>query len=712
LTRAPETPEDSRGFRAAVLVALVAAGCAVLQQGVGGADARAVVLIGYPVAFFIGYATRRHRPLILRVVVTAVAFVVMMTFAASLSSQPLGSIAAMQIPLAEVFLWLMLVHSVDSPGRRSLLITLLSSTVLIAVAGVLSLSMAIVPFLVLWALAAITALVLGQRSLLTRLPALAPATPRTRARAAFGSASAVLITLVALVVLGAGVFTFAPVAGTDRALTFPAELPTTESVPVLGGLANPSLGSADPSGLIQPGRRGGRASFGYFGFSEELDTSIRGRPDNTLVMRVRASAPDFWRGQTFDTWNGRVWRVSDPEPNSLSGAQPIEIPRARDDGPPGAIVAYDELVQTYYVERPGPNSIFAAATPTKLFFEDRSVFQLPDGSLRAGVQLDAGSIYTVVSHRPLATDAALRASDLNQVPPEILTKFAAPPVATDRVRALAASITASAPTTYDKVRALEGWMGANTEYTLDIPPLPKGRDAVDQFLFVDRRGFCEQIGTSLVVMLRSLGIPARLVVGYATGERNPFTGLYEVRGKDAHAWAEVYFPGVGWQGFDPTASVPLAGDSSIDAAATGALAYLNARVNLPTWTPAAIGLAALATGLVLVARLLVRRGRRVRERVEPSWAATRLAELERLGAIRGRARAPGETTPEYAAALARLDPFAEPQLTALARVLDALMFSTRVPTEPDRVAIDETLADLTERWRKMQPRRRSALVGS
>ena len=69
------------------------------------------------------------------------------------------------------------------------------------------------------------------------------------------------------------------------------------------------------------------------------------------------------------------------------------------------------------------------------------------------------------------------------------------------------------------------------------------QDAVDQFLFVDKEGFCEQIGTSLVVMLRSLGIPARLVVGYAAGERNPFTGLYEVRGKDAHAWAEVYFPG-------------------------------------------------------------------------------------------------------------------------------------------------------------------------
>ena len=62
-------------------------------------------------------------------------------------------------------------------------------------------------------------------------------------------------------------------------------------------------------------------------------------------------------------------------------------------------------------------------------------------------------------------------------------------------------------------------------------------------------------------MLRELGIPARLAVGYTPGERNPFTGLYEVKASDAHAWAEVYFPGIGWQGFDPTAKVPLAGES-------------------------------------------------------------------------------------------------------------------------------------------------------
>src|SRR5207248_981026 len=71
-------------------------------------------------------------------------------------------------------------------------------------------------------------------------------------------------------------------------------------------------------------------------------------------------------------------------------------------------------------------------------------------------------------------------------------------------------------------------------------------------LFVDKRGVCEHYVSALVVMLRSLGIPARLVAGYGSGTYNAVTGYYEVRANNAHAWAEVYFPGYGWLSFDPT----------------------------------------------------------------------------------------------------------------------------------------------------------------
>src|SRR5699024_9003128 len=116
---------------------------------------------------------------------------------------------------------------VDSPGRRSLLITLLSSTVLMAVAGVLSLSMNLAPFLLVWAIGGVAALVLAQRSLVARLPRLS-STPRSRPRVLLGVAGAVVAVVLVVTVLGGGIFMLAPVAGTDRALTFPAQLPQSE----------------------------------------------------------------------------------------------------------------------------------------------------------------------------------------------------------------------------------------------------------------------------------------------------------------------------------------------------------------------------------------------------------------------------------------------------------------------------------------------------
>ena len=105
---------------------------------------------------------------------------------------------------------------------------------------------------------------------------------------------------------------------------------------------------------------------------------------------------------------------------------------------------------------------------------------------------------------------------------------------------------------------MQSWLRANTEYDLEVPRDPDGVDAVDHFLFETRRGYCEQIATSMAVMLRTLGIPTRLVTGYGPGERNPLTGYFEVKQSDAHAWLEVYYPGIGWVPYDPTFGVPEA----------------------------------------------------------------------------------------------------------------------------------------------------------
>ncbi len=188
---------------------------------------------------------------------------------------------------------------------------------------------------------------------------------------------------------------------------------------------------------------------------------------------------------------------------------------------------------------------------------------------------------------------------------------------------------------YDKIGAIERWLTANVQYDLDAPVPPAGADAVDEFLFGSRRGFCEQISTALVVLLRSIGVPAREAAGYAAGQRDPVAGVWVVRGEDAHAWAEVWFPTTGWQAFDPTASVPLAGDSagraSLGAPIVRAIGRAAGRVAPYAVVPVALA----AVGWPLALWL----ARRRRSRRSPAWAAQRRFERAcgRVGVVVGQA---------------------------------------------------------------------------
>jgi transglutaminase-like putative cysteine protease len=678
-------PEESIALRVSVLVAVLAGAAAVLSQDVGGPGLRVACVLGIPAGFLFSHLDRKTDRFWVKVALAVALLVVFLRFLDS-ARRLLdgGSAAEMQIPLAELFLWVQFLHSLDVPARRDLMFSLASSLTLAAAAAVLSVSLALAPWLVVWAVAAMTSLVLAYRRELDVLPALAPSTRQSVARP-------VMAVVAVVAVLGTGTLLVVPAAGTTTSLAFPARLPDAVGVPVPGGLSNPSLGAGDPARRGKARKaRSGRSSFGYFGFSDSLDTAVRGRPDDSVVLRVKAPDPDFWRGQTFDQWDGRRWRQSDVRPRAVGGGPPIELPPTAGD----ERVAADDFVQTFYVERGGPNLVFGAHAPTQLYFPGRAVFQLNDGSVRAATDMPGGTVYTVVSRRAPVTEQSLRSADAGLAPPSIASRYLElPPSVSTRTTALAADVTKDAPTTYDKVRALEGWMAANTGYSLNAPPLPDGADAVDQFLFVDRVGFCEQIGSSLVVMLRSLGIPARLAVGFAPGERNPFTGLWEVRASDAHAWAEVWFPGVGWQAFDPTAKVPLAGDAGVRAAGSGLVPYLLRHLPKPSAVvvEAAIVLASLVLVLSVGRRVAAWRRRR-RARPRRSWADLRLADLERMGALVGAPRAPAQTVREYSRVLEAAGVPAQP-VRAAADAIETEAFSGRPLTADERSRIEAALAE-------------------
>lgn len=220
-----------------------------------------------------------------------------------------------------------------------------------------------------------------------------------------------------------------------------------------------------------------------------------------------------------------------------------------------------------------PNLVFYEDQPVEVWFPDFRMFLGPGDSVTTGVGMEAGTIYTVASritrvplvrllnYNMASTTYGLSASQAKT--------YLALPKAYAEVKALTLKLTARAHTVAQKIAAIESWLSKNTSYSLNIAPLKPGQDAVDQFLFVTKKGYCEQISTSLAVMLRTIGIPTKEAVGYIPGSYNPFTGLYSVEASDAHAWVEVWFgPKYGWQIVDPTAVVPFSNETPAGAITT------------------------------------------------------------------------------------------------------------------------------------------------
>ncbi len=432
-------------------------------------------------------------------------------------------------------------------------------------------------------------------------------------------------------------------------------IPTVVAVVVAGIVLWPVLAVAgDGSERGDPADPFADAGAATLTDREHLDTTTRPHLGDAVVMSVTADHPAFWRGATFDAWDGATWTRSETaEPSLLlrpGPGDPLLVPR----GAGVTETATRVNRQTFEVVADYADIVFAAPEATEVD-SDHLIDVRDDGTLVAAFDpFGRGARYSVRSAEPAATADSLRAAT-GGVPHEVASLYAQPPVATDRVRALARSITAAASTDYDAVRAVEAWLATHVEYSLAAPlPPPGTADTVDWFVFDGRAGWCEQIASTLVVMSRELGIPARLATGFVPGEHDRLTGRYTVRERDAHAWAEVWFPGVGWVGFDPTAAVPLAGDSAAPASIFDWVRTHGPLLGVVALAGFGLVVVALGGGLRPLVRRVrrVRRGRRGRDVAAPTWAASVLDRLEAIGVEHGRPRSAAETPTRYAAALA------------------------------------------------------------
>jgi transglutaminase-like putative cysteine protease len=415
--------------------------------------------------------------------------------------------------------------------------------------------------------------------------------------------------------------------------------------------------------------------------TDHVDMTERPRLSDRVVFTVDAPRAQFWRGQTFDVWDGSTWTQSQPQSTPLArdGNTATVTPDPVDVGATTGAT----MRQTYRVETPFSNVVFAAPSPVSVE-TDKVVAERADGTLTSFTGYGKGATYTVTSRSLLPTAAALRATNGGSLPGLLGEEFGRQDVhVTERVQILARRITAAAPTAYDKVLAIEHWLDTHVTYSLNAPLAPHGVDVVDDFLFRSRVGWCEQVASSLVVLARIAGVPARLATGFVPGHRDAITGQFVVRERDAHAWAEIYFPGVGWQPFDPTASVPLAGDATTSGSLVQAARQHALLFGL---------LAAALVLLVIGAPGLFARVRNRLARRRASWSTRNLERLERIGRKAGRARAPAETPREYAAALALH--LGEPRVAHVGETLDADGFSAAGAPDSERAEAEAVLSSL------------------
>ncbi|HVE98065.1 MAG TPA: transglutaminaseTgpA domain-containing protein [Mycobacteriales bacterium] len=633
-------PEESRLLRLVVVVAVALGVLAVAVQQAVPAWLAVLAIALLPVAASVAHQFRCGAPAWVKA-----AAVVLVLFGLARARQGFAAIETLdeaRYPLAELFVVVQVAHALDMPRRRDLYVSLGSSLVLLAVAGSLSQDMRFALSLVPWTAAALAALVLAHRAALAEGTVTAsPAPEAPTGRPAEASALARHVLRGAAVATAAGLLVFLVVPPPTRGgqLTLPFQRGAGGATAGGGLLRAPESAS---------GGEGRARAATYYGVSPRMDLRVRGELPDELVMRVHAQAPAMWRGAVFDTYDGTTWVGDETRGRDLGLGPVFRLPRREVPGP------RQSATQTFFLEADLPTAIYTAAEPLTVYFPtgvsiDR--FGLP----RAEATLDDGLVYSVVSSYGVASEAALRAA-----PPVRVDRFtpylALPDALPERVRSLAAEVTAGAATDYDRVRLLESYLRRTFTYRLDSPVPPAGRDAVDHFLFEAREGFCEQFAAALAVMARSLGIPARVAAGYVPGRYNPFTGYYSVRGTDAHAWVEVYHEGLGWYSYDPTSSVPSPRRSILDRVPLVRAARW-VRAHVASLEPAArIMVAAAAVALVggAVAFLVRRRRRRAADEprrqlrpVVPSGPATAaLARLDAALAARGQPRRPWETPSE------------------------------------------------------------------
>lgn len=303
----------------------------------------------------------------------------------------------------------------------------------------------------------------------------------------------------------------------------------------------------------------GRSGNGMQAYGNTLGLGLRANQGLKTVFSVTPPTLDvpryYWQMRIYDTYEQDIWGNS--HKNWSRDFHPVDQQNLPVFIGQGAQIAsfkfhWEGDASTLLVAPSQP--VWASAGGT-IQYEDAQPAQIDLTSWRIDPYLQSGMEYTARAQLLNPTVAALSSADANM--PQWVTEryLQIPSDLPQDIRNLAKSLTEKQPTQYDKVNAVTEYLRREIKYSPEIAPPPSGIDPLDWFLFTWKSGYCNYYATAEVLMLRSVGIPARMAVGYAEGQREP-DGRFMVRERDSHAWPQVYFSEIGWVDFEPTASQP------------------------------------------------------------------------------------------------------------------------------------------------------------
>ncbi len=297
-------------------------------------------------------------------------------------------------------------------------------------------------------------------------------------------------------------------------------------------------------------------SIGFFSDSMGLGS---GSPESeAIIFSVKINTPSpegyrpYWHAHSYDYFDNANWSSEHNRDSRLLTPDNFNIQYPDWQSEQTLSLTFinnvNRMANLYYTGRPTWISRPVEANIHPLSDSDEDLI-----ALFANPDLTAGETYTIETQISLPTVEELQ--DASTDYPKWLNPYLQlPDDFSPNIARLAVTISDGHDTPYDIASAISSYLRSNIEYTRIMPPVPMGVDPLEWFLFEEKIGFCNYYATAQVLMLRSLGIPSRLAVGFSPGEFETEMDTYTVRSRNSHAWPEVYFMGIGWGIFEPTAS--------------------------------------------------------------------------------------------------------------------------------------------------------------